>query len=140
MPEMAVLFKSSMAAGGININVQNVSIPQWEKQLFNANIVANYWGRQHPSTMAAYMAKSGGQWNEDRLKDPKIDKWIAEAAASTSVNRQYEIYHELGRRYAFETACIWPFWSKNLWPHKKRLIGLQTNPTDLVDFRRASLA
>jgi peptide/nickel transport system substrate-binding protein len=140
MPEMAVLFKASMAEGGIDMDVQNVSIDQWSKQLFNANIVANYWGRQHPSTMATYMAKTGGQWNEDRLSDPKIDKWITEAAAATSLKRQQDIYHEIGKQYANETACIWPFWSKNLWPHKKNLVGLRTNPTDLVDFRRASLA
>jgi peptide/nickel transport system substrate-binding protein len=140
MPEMAVLFKASMAEGGINIDVQDVSIDQWSKQLFNANIVANYWGRQHPSTMATYMAKTKGQWNEDRLSDPKIDKWITEAAASTSLAKQHDIYHEIGKQYNGETACIWPFWSKNLWPHKKNLLGLATNPTDLVDFRRASLA
>jgi peptide/nickel transport system substrate-binding protein len=140
MPEMAVLFKASMAEGGIDIDVQNVSIDQWSKQLFNASIVANYWGRQHPSTMAAYMAKTKGQWNEDRLSDPKIDKWITEAAASTSLKKQLDIYHEIGKQYADQTACIWPFWSKNLWPHKKSLLGLATNPTDLVDFRRASLA
>jgi peptide/nickel transport system substrate-binding protein len=140
MPEMAVLFKSSMAEGGINMDVQNVSIDEWSKQLFNSNIVANYWGRQHPSTMATYMAKTGGQWNEDRLSDPKIDKWITEAAATSNLQKQLDIYHEIGTQYNGETACIWPFWSKNLWPHKKSLIGLATNPTDLVDFRRASLA
>jgi peptide/nickel transport system substrate-binding protein len=140
MPQMATLFKASMAAGGIDMSVKNVAIPQWEAQLFKANIVANYWGRQHASTMAPYMAQTGGQWNEDRLSDPKIDAWIKEARASTSRARQIEIYGEVGRRYAAETACIWPFYSTKLWPYKKRLKGLQLNPTDLVDFRRATLA
>jgi peptide/nickel transport system substrate-binding protein len=140
MPQMATLFKSSMQAAGINMAVKNVAIPQWENQLFKANIVANYWGRQHASTMAPYMAQTGGQWNEDRLSDPKIDAWIKEARASTSRAKQIEIYGELGRRYAGETACIWPFYSTKLWPYKKRLKGLQLNPTDLVDFRRATVA
>ena len=86
------------------------------------------------------MAQTGGQWNEDRLSDPKIDKWIKEARASTSRAKQIEIYGEVGRRYADETACIWPFYSTKLWPYKKRLKGLSLNPTDLVDFRRATVA
>src|SRR5262249_21210677 len=106
----------------------------------HASVVANYWGRQHPSTMAPYMAQTGGQWNEARLNDAKIDGWIREAAATPDQAKQKEIYHEIGRRYATITSSVWPFWSENLWPHKKRLLGLQTNPTDLVDFRRASLA
>jgi peptide/nickel transport system substrate-binding protein len=140
MPEMATVFKASMALGGINISVENVPIPQWETKLFKASIVANYWGRQHISTMAPYMAQTGGQWNEDRLSDPTIDKWIVEARSTTNPQRQKEIYWELGRRYAGETACIWPFASKNLWPHKTRLSGMVLGPTSLVDFRRASVA
>jgi peptide/nickel transport system substrate-binding protein len=140
MPQMATVFKASMAQGGIDISVENVPIPQWETKLFKANIVANYWGRQHISTMAPYMAQTGGQWNEDRLSDPTINKWITEARSTTNPKRQKEIYWELGRRYAHETACIWPFASKNLWPHKKRLQGTVLSPTSLVDFRNATLA
>jgi peptide/nickel transport system substrate-binding protein len=140
MPEMAVVFKAALAEGGIDVEVKNVPQEQWARQLFAAPIVANYWGRQHPSTMALYMAKTGGQWNEARMSDPRIDAWIAEAANTTDTARQQEIYGEIGRRYADETSCIWPFWSRNLWPHKSRLTGLTTNPTDFVDFRNASLA
>jgi peptide/nickel transport system substrate-binding protein len=140
MPEMTTLFKASMAEGGIDIDIKNVPTEQWASQLFKKPIVNNYWGRQHPSTMAPYMAKTGGQWNEARMSDPQIDKWIAEAQATPDLERQKEIYAELGRRYAEETSCIWPFASKGLWPHKKRLTGLTTNPTDLVDFRNASIA
>jgi peptide/nickel transport system substrate-binding protein len=140
MPEMAVMFKASMQEGGIDINVRNVPQEQWVKQLFNAPIVANYWGRQHPSTMALYMAKTGGQFNEARMSDPKIDAWIAEASRTTDEAKQIEIYGEIGRRYAEETSCIWPFWSHNLWPHKEKLQGLSINPTDFVDFRNAWLA
>lgn len=139
MVDMAVLFKASMAEAGITIDVKNVPIEQWFEKLFTEPIVANYWGRQHPSTMALYMAMTGGKWNEARLSDADIDKWILEAQATTDEAKQKEIYAEIGRRYADLSACIWPFASKNAWPHKKRLEGLVTNPTDFVNFREAYL-
>ena len=42
------------------------------------------------------MAQTGGQWNEDRLSDPTINKWIKEARSTTNPKKQKEIYWEAG--------------------------------------------
>ena len=139
MPQMATLFKASMAAAGIDMSREGRRHPAVGGAALQGEHRRQLLGppaRVDDGAVHGADRRSVERGSPVRPEDRQLDQG---GRASTSRAKQIEIYGELGRRYADETACIWPFYSTKLWPYKKRLKGLTLNPTDLVDFRRATL-
>ena len=139
--DSSVFLKQAWEAGGIKLNVKSLTVDGWAKHLQKTDgLVANYWARQHPSTMLAFMCSSKGVWNESFVKDPKIDKLLATAQSTKSVEKQKEAFGEAQRLYIAQSPTLWTSHYADYWPYQKRLSGVVLSPTDLVDFRRARLA
>jgi peptide/nickel transport system substrate-binding protein len=139
--DSSVFLKQAFAEGGIKLNVQSLTTDAWAKHLQKTDgLVANYWARQHPSTMLAFMCSSKGVWNESFVKDTKIDKLLATAQSSKSFAIQKEAFGDAQRLYIAQSPTLWTSHYADYWPYKRRLSGVVLSPTDLVDFRRARLA
>jgi peptide/nickel transport system substrate-binding protein len=138
--DSSVLLKQQWNAIGVNLSVASLSTDAWNTHFLKSGVLANYWVRQHPSTMLPFMAGTGGVWNEAHLNDPVLDKLIKQARATHSPAKQKELYSEVLTRYHNDAATMWPMSYKSFWPHQNRLTGVAFHPTDLVDFRTAKLS
>jgi peptide/nickel transport system substrate-binding protein len=140
MLDAAVLLKDALAAGGINAEVANRTFDElFTKNWLTDRLVTNYWLRQHPSTMLAFMYASEGPWNESRLKDPEIDQWLNEAQSTTDEAKQKELIGEVLRKYNDEASSLWPFHMDAFYAHKSELEGVEVHPVSLWEFRNAQL-
>jgi ABC-type transport system substrate-binding protein len=100
----------------------------------------DYGLRQHPSVMFDLYYLSTSPQNLSRLKDAKIDKWIAEFKATPSPSRQKTLGQAIVRRYTQVSAEIIPFHFYDQWPHKKRVKGLEAHPLTNVVYKKLWIA
>jgi peptide/nickel transport system substrate-binding protein len=138
--DSSVLLKEQWGQIGVDLSVASVSTDAWNTHFLKAGVLANYWARQHPSTMMPFMAGTGGAWNESHISDAKLDSLIVQARSTKSLAKQKDLYTEILLRYRDLSASIWPMTYKSFWPHSTKLSGVAFHPTDLVDFRNAKLA
>jgi peptide/nickel transport system substrate-binding protein len=138
--DASALLKQSMAAAGIDLSIVSQNSDAWGTHYLKSGVFANYWGRQHVSTMIPQMVGTDGPRNESHYSDQKVDKWIAEARSTDDAERQKQIYGEILHTYNDEASSLWPMDYGRYFPHKKALTGVIAAPTDMLDFRRASLA
>jgi peptide/nickel transport system substrate-binding protein len=138
--DASALLKQQMAVAGIDLEIVSENSDAWGAHYLGEGVFANYWGRQHVSTMLPEMVLTGGSRNESHFSDPEVDKWIAEASAATDPALQKEIYSQILHRYNDVASSLWPVDYGRYFPHKKELQGVVSGPTDFLDFRQASLA
>jgi peptide/nickel transport system substrate-binding protein len=138
--EGAAFGKQAFGAAGVKITIQSVSNDRYLAAFLKQPIVMDFALRQHPVFMfELYYASTAGT-NLSRLKDPKIDAWIAEFVTALDPARQKEIAGEIIHRYNENSAELVPFHFASLWGVSKRVSGIRPDPIASVDLRRASLA
>jgi peptide/nickel transport system substrate-binding protein len=138
--EGAAFGKQAFEKGGIEIEIENVSSDRYLKAFLHEPIVMDYGLRQHPSVMFDLYYLSSSPQNLSRLKDTKIDKWIAEFKATPSRSRQKTLGQAIVRRYTQVSAEIIPFHFFDQWPHKKRVKGLEAHPLTNVVYKKLWIA
>lgn len=137
----ATLLAEQWNAVGLKCQVKSVSFDELlGKRFLHDKIVANYWLRQHYSTILPFLYMSDGPFNESRLKDPKIDSLIGELQRTPLNAGGEDLLREVITRYNNEASSIWPFHMKEVWAAKKRVQNLTITPTEQVDMRNVFVA
>jgi peptide/nickel transport system substrate-binding protein len=134
----ATLLKEQWGEAGIKANIKSVSFDELlGKRFLQEKIVANYWLRQHFSTILPFMYTSGSPYDEARIKDPQLDTLVAQLQRTPLDKGGADVLRDVLVRYQNEAATLWPFHMKEVWAHKKRLQGLQIVPTEVIEWRDA---
>jgi peptide/nickel transport system substrate-binding protein len=126
---------------GIDAEVKSVSYDElFGKRFLQEKVVADYWLRQHFSTILPFMYTTGSPYNEARLADKQVDRLVAELQRTPLDDGGADLLREVLVRYQDQAATIWPFHMKEVWGLKKRLQGVKITPVELVDLRNAFVA
>ncbi len=134
----ATLLKEQWAAAGIQADVKSVSFDDlFGKRFLSEKIVANYWLRQHFSTIMPFMYTTGSPYNEARIADPELDGLINKLQRTPLDQGGDQVLADALSRYQEQAATIWPFHMKEVWGVKKRLKAAEITPVEVLDLRNA---
>jgi peptide/nickel transport system substrate-binding protein len=136
----SVLLQQQWRAIGLNVNVVDVSYDELINKLFlNRKMVANYWIREHFSTILPLTYTSTAAYNESHIKDRRIDALMAQLSRTPLDKGGDQLLAEILTRYQGAAATVFPFHMKDVWAYQKRLKGLSVQPVHLLDLRSAFL-
>lgn len=134
----ATLLNEQWAQAGIKSQVKTVSFDElFGKRFLQEKIVANYWLRQHFSTILPFMYTTGSPFNEARISDKELDGLVAQLQRTPLDKGGDEVLAQVLTRYQDQAATIWPFHMREVWGHKNRLQGLQIVPVEVMELRNA---
>jgi len=137
----ATLLAEQWNAAGLKAQVKSVSFDELlGKRFLHEKVVANYWLRQHYSTILPFLYRSDGPYNESRLKDPQLDRLISQLQRTPQDRGGKDILREILNRYNNEAASLWPFHMKDVWARKNRIQNMKIVPTEQVDMRNVFVA
>lgn len=137
----ATLLKEQWGEAGITANVKSVSFDElFAKRFLQEKIVANYWLRQHFSTIMPFMYTTGSPYNEARIANPELDGLIDKLQRTPLDKGGDQVLADALSLYQDEAAAIWPFHMKEVWGVKKRLKAAEITPVEVLDLRNAFVA
>ena len=108
VPEVVQMLESAWAAIGVGVNAQPVSYPAALEAARNGEhhaIPFNLFGTD-PSLLESFYS-SGGGFNWSKVDDPELDRWLAEAAATTEMDARLALYQRAQTRI-MELALVLP--------------------------------
>jgi len=108
VPEVVQMLESAWAAIGVGVNAQPVSYPAALEAARNGEhhaIPFNLFGTD-PSLLESFYS-SGGGFNWSKVEDPELDRWLAEAAATTEMGARLALYQRAQTRI-MEQALVLP--------------------------------
>jgi peptide/nickel transport system substrate-binding protein len=136
--EGSTLLRQQWGEIGLEAEVRDVSFDDlFSKRFLVEKIVANYWGRQHFSTMLPLMYPIGSPYSESRAGTKQIDDWLNELMRTPLDEGGQELLDEILPAYQEATAPIWPFAMKDVWGCKNRVHDVELTPTEMVEVRNA---
>jgi peptide/nickel transport system substrate-binding protein len=119
---VAELVKEQAAKVGITVTIRTVD----QATLINEALAGNFQGmgfRNHPGgdpDAQAVWWRSDSPVNFGRIKDPEIDRLLAEGRVETDPAKRTQIYEDLNRRFADQAWNLWSWYT--VW-------GLAAKPT-----------
>lgn len=136
----STLLRQQWGEIGLQADVRDVSFDElFGKRFLVEKIVANYWGRQHFSTILPLMYPRGAPYSESRTSTPEITAQVAELGRTPLDAGGQTLLDEILPAYQEATAPIWPFHMKEAWGRKRRLEGVEITPVEIVDMRQAHI-
>ena len=136
----AQVIESGWAQAGIKAEIASVSSDRYDSAFLSEPILMDFAPRQHPSFMFDLFMSPASDLNVSRVEDPKLERLIKEFSSTLDEARQKEISGEVIRLYDEVAAELIPVHFSELWPYKKRVVGLEANPMCRIDLRKAGFA
>ncbi|MCB9944647.1 MAG: ABC transporter substrate-binding protein [Geminicoccaceae bacterium] len=122
--DMAVLFKESAAACGIDINViREPNDGYWSNVWLKKPFVVVQWGqRPTPDVMFSLAYKKGAPWNESHWDNERFNMLLDEAKAELDNGRRTEMYREMQQLCRDDGGAIVPFFRNRVYARRSNLL------------------
>lgn len=129
MPEMAVAFRESAQAAGINVTIQREPTDAyWADVWLQVPFTTVYWFGRPPDQALSIVYKSDANWNESYYKNPKLDELIIKARGQADLEARKETYKEVQCLLVDEVPRIIPVFQPTLLGARNDVQGVRPHP------------
>ena len=137
VPAMATIWQQQMADIGVNVNIQLVPTEIYYGDMWmNVDFGFTDWGpRPYPQPYLDLAYVTGGDWNESKYSNPKLDELAAQAGKEIDQQKRTELYHQIQKIFMEEGPIIVPFFLDNLYATRSNIGGVKPSFGMSLDLR-----
>ena len=126
---MALAFKESAAAAGINVTVNNhPRDTYWTEVWLVTPFNSVSWGGRPASQALSLPLRSTGDWNESHWNNPRFDELLDLAAAELDFQKRKDYYQEMQEILIEEVPTTYPMYTSNVAAHWNHVFGVKLHP------------
>ncbi len=126
---MALAFKESAAAVGINVTVNNhPRDTYWTEVWLVTPFNSVSWGGRPASQALSLPLRSTGDWNESHWNNPRFDELLDLASAELDFQKRKDYYREMQEILIEEVPTTYPMYTSNVAAHWDHVFGVKLHP------------
>lgn len=138
--DMAVAFKESAAAAGINVEIsRDPTDSYWSKVWLVEPFQSVHWFHRDPNGALSITYKSDAPWNEAHYNNPKVDQLIRDARAAKTFDERKAIFGEIQLILTDDVPRIIPFFMPVLIAMSDKVEGVFAHPGNNFILKEARL-
>ncbi len=130
MQEMALAFKESVAAAGINIKVtSHDTSTYWEAQWMDpcCPFVTSNWGSRPANAAIDVQLRSSTVWNESFYNNSRLDELLDLAASSPDLDERKEYFREMQEILIEDVPVLYLMYIPVIIAHRDNVGGVQAH-------------
>ena len=130
MQEMALAFKESVAAAGINVEVtSHDASTYWEAQWMDpcCPFVTSNWGARPANAAIDVQLRGGTVWNESFYNNPRLDELLDLAASSPDLDERKEYFREMQEILIEDVPVLYLMHTPVIIAHRDSVGGVQAH-------------
>ena len=130
MQEMALAFKESVAAAGINVEVaSHDASTYWEAQWMDpcCPFVTSQWGARPANAAIDVQLRSSTVWNESFYNNPRLDELLDLAASSPDLDERKAYFHEIQEILIEDVPVLYLMYTPVIIAHRANVGGVQAH-------------
>ena len=128
---MALAFKESVAAAGINVTVKvNDSTTYWEQFWMNecCPFVASSWGARPAHQAISVELGDNTPWNESYYENPRLNELLDLASSEASFATRKAYFQEIQEMLIEDVPVLYLLYNPVIVAHRSRVQGVQAHP------------
>ena len=126
---MALAFKESAAAAGINVTVNNhPRDTYWTEIWLVTPFNSVSWTGRPASQALSLPLRSTGDWNESHWTNPRFDELLDLASAELDFQKRKDYYREMQEILIEEVPTTYAMYSSTVSAHWNHLFGVKLHP------------
>ena len=126
---MALAFKESVSAAGINVEVVNhPRDTYWTEVWLVTPFNAAGWGGRPASQALSLPLRSTGDWNESHWNNPQFDEWLDAALTELDFQKRKDYYAQIQELLIEEVPTTYTMFVPNVAAHWEHVFGVQLHP------------
>ena len=129
--EMALAFKESVAAAGINVTVKvNDSTTYWEQFWMNecCPFVASSWGARPAHQAISVELGDNTPWNESYYENARLNELLNLASSEASFATRKAYFQEIQEMLIEDVPVLYLLYNPVIVAHRSRVQGVQAHP------------
>lgn len=124
--DMVLAFKETVKDAGIDLNIRQTPVETYFEDIFlKERFYVDYLQHDHPINALELSFTTRAAWNETKLKDPRMDRFVESALAEIDEGRRAEIIREAMRFQADNEGLISLAFPDRLRAKKSAVQGLR---------------
>ncbi len=130
MLDMALAFKESVAAAGINVEVVNTPARTfWTETWINecCPFVTVNWRGRPATALVEIMLRTGQAWNDSFYSNPRLDELLGLTNATADKVLQKEYLQEIQEMLIDDVPNLYLMHTPKILPHQARVKGVRVN-------------